>query len=104
MQMVHLIRAREVVEAVRDVGPEERDAALVAACAGDDELLALARGILSGYTLDGPEQCDPVPGSQIGPYTLLSRLGEGGFGVVYLAEQHEPLRRQVALKVIKPGM
>lgn len=43
-------------------------------------------------------------GIQIGPYKLLSVLGEGGFGIVYLAEQKEPVRRQVALKVIKPGM
>src|SRR4030043_1410394 len=43
-------------------------------------------------------------GTQIGPYKLLSVLGEGGFGIVYLAEQREPIRRQVALKVIKPGM
>jgi pentatricopeptide repeat protein len=44
------------------------------------------------------------PGSQIGPYKLLSTMGEGGYGVVYLAEQHKPIRRRVALKVIKPGM
>ncbi len=43
-------------------------------------------------------------GTQVGPYKLLSVLGEGGFGMVYLAEQKAPLRRQVALKVIKPGM
>lgn len=43
-------------------------------------------------------------GTQIGPYNLLSVLGEGGFGIVYLAKQKEPFRRQVALKVIKPGM
>jgi serine/threonine protein kinase len=43
-------------------------------------------------------------GNQIGPYTVLSVLGEGGFGIVYLAEQKKPVRRQVALKVIKPGM
>jgi serine/threonine protein kinase/Flp pilus assembly protein TadD len=43
-------------------------------------------------------------GGQIGRYKLLSVLGEGGMGVVYLAEQAEPIRRQVALKVIKPGM
>ena len=43
-------------------------------------------------------------GGQIGPYKLLRTLGEGGFGVVFLAEQHEPVKRQVALKVIKPGM
>ena len=43
-------------------------------------------------------------GSKIGRYRLLSILGEGGMGVVYLAEQEQPIRRQVALKVIKPGM
>ena len=43
-------------------------------------------------------------GTQIGPYKLIQELGEGGFGVVYLAEQQEPVRRQVALKIIKPGM
>jgi serine/threonine protein kinase len=44
------------------------------------------------------------PGSKIGRYKLLSVLGEGGMGIVYLAEQKHPIRRQVALKVIKPGM
>jgi len=43
-------------------------------------------------------------GDLIGPYQILSTLGEGGFGVVYLAEQTDPVRRRVALKVIKPGM
>ena len=43
-------------------------------------------------------------GGQIGPYKLLGILGEGGYGIVYLAEQHEPIRRRVALKIIKPGM
>jgi WD40 repeat protein/serine/threonine protein kinase len=44
------------------------------------------------------------PGTEVGPYTLLEEIGEGGMGVVYLAQQHEPVRRQVALKIIKPGM
>ena len=44
------------------------------------------------------------PGDHIGPYRLVKKLGEGGYGIVYLAEQTEPLRRRVALKVIKPGM
>ena len=44
------------------------------------------------------------PGGQIGPYNLLSILGEGGFALVYLAEQQRPVRRRVALKIIKPGM
>src|SRR5207302_3351413 len=40
----------------------------------------------------------------IGPYKLLEQIGEGGFGVVYMAEQQQPVRRKVALKIIKPGM
>src|SRR5271166_5954625 len=44
------------------------------------------------------------PGTVIGPYKLLQQIGEGGFGVVYMAEQLEPVRRTVALKIIKPGM
>ncbi|HJZ57190.1 MAG TPA: protein kinase, partial [Gemmataceae bacterium] len=43
-------------------------------------------------------------GSRIGPYKLLQQIGEGGMGVVYMAEQEHPVRRRVALKVIKPGM
>jgi serine/threonine protein kinase/tetratricopeptide (TPR) repeat protein len=43
-------------------------------------------------------------GTRIGPYTLIKELGEGGMGAVYLAEQEKPIRRQVALKIIKPGM
>src|SRR5205807_4715167 len=44
------------------------------------------------------------PGTMIGPYKLLEQIGEGGFGVVFMAEQTEPVRRKVALKVLKPGM
>src|SRR5207244_1437833 len=44
------------------------------------------------------------PGDRIGRYKLLQEIGEGGCGVVYMAEQQEPLKRRVALKVIKPGM
>ncbi len=44
------------------------------------------------------------PGAQIGPYKLVSVLGEGGYGTIYLAEQRRPVKRRVALKVIKPGM
>src|SRR5579864_2711046 len=44
------------------------------------------------------------PGTLIGRYKLLQQIGEGGFGIVYIAEQQEPVRRMVALKVIKAGM
>ena len=44
------------------------------------------------------------PGARIGPYKLLQEIGEGGMGKVYMAEQVEPVRRRVALKIIKPGM
>ncbi len=44
------------------------------------------------------------PGTRIGPYKLLQRIGEGGMGAVYMAEQEKPVRRRVALKIIKPGM
>ena len=50
------------------------------------------------------EQIMEKPGGEIGRYKLLSILGEGGMGIVYLAEQKEPIKRQVALKIIKPGM
>jgi len=43
-------------------------------------------------------------GTVIGPYKLREQIGEGGMGVVYVAEQTEPVRRKVALKIIKPGM
>ena len=59
---------------------------------------------------DDPSTGDVLPGSgtsvgdTVGPFKIIRTLGEGGFGVVYLAEQTEPVRRMVALKVIKPGM
>jgi serine/threonine protein kinase len=52
----------------------------------------------------GHRGVDLSPGSQIGPYKLLEQLGEGGMGIVYMAEQTRPVRRRVALKIIKPGM
>ena len=50
------------------------------------------------------EQIAEQPGTEVGPYKLLQQIGEGGFGVVYMAEQTQPVRRKVALKIIKPGM
>jgi tetratricopeptide (TPR) repeat protein/serine/threonine protein kinase len=55
----------------------------------------------------GPPADDSIserPGSLIGPYKLLEQIGEGGMGLVYMAEQQQPVRRYVALKIIKPGM
>ena len=49
-------------------------------------------------------QQSPILPERVGPYRILERLGEGGMGVVYLAEQTEPVRRKVALKIIKHGM
>src|SRR5262245_35933782 len=57
---------------------------------------------LSEETADYHEALSPA--QRIGPYQILETLGEGGMGVVYLAEQKEPVRRRVALKLIKLGM
>jgi hypothetical protein len=54
-----------------------------------------------------PSSSEPVtqvPGERIGRYKVLQKIGEGGCGVVYMAEQEEPVRRRVALKIIKLGM
>ena len=51
-----------------------------------------------------PSPLSEGPGHEIGRYKLLQKIGEGGFGVVYMAEQHRPVHRKVALKIIKPGM
>ncbi len=97
----------------------ERAAYLAAAC-GDDH--ALRRRVEQLLTEHEKEQSffldDPLPGvdvathqparellgTMIGPYKLLQEIGQGGMGVVYMAEQAEPVRRKVALKIIKPGM
>src|SRR5439155_591417 len=96
----------------------ERKAYLDSACGDDAELRAQVEGLLHSHEeagsflnaplFDSPPTIDqPVvekPGTRIGPYKLLQQVGEGGFGVVFMAEQLEPVRRRVALKLIKPGM
>jgi serine/threonine protein kinase/Flp pilus assembly protein TadD len=96
----------------------ERNAYLEAQCQGSsqlrrevEELLGHAgrlgrfmEGELPGQALTELNPVVEKPGTRIGPYKLLQEIGEGGMGVVYLAEQTEPVERRVALKIIKPGM
>ncbi|HEY2952447.1 MAG TPA: hypothetical protein VGK40_07690 [Verrucomicrobiae bacterium] len=60
--------------------------------------------LLDATAQRAPSVTPERPGTRIGPYKLLQKLGEGGMGAVWMAEQTEPVRRKVALKVIKPGM
>jgi serine/threonine protein kinase len=65
----------------------------------------LLEGLSAGRGRTADYQSLPEgPGTRIGPYKLLQQIGEGGMGIVYMAEQEEPVRRKVALKIIKPGM
>lgn len=108
-------RAREVFVAALQVAPEKWEDYLREACGDDPSLQDRARELLrahvqAGSFLDGPAVAVDVathiegPGSVIGPYKLLEQIGEGGMGLVLMAEQSEPIRRHVALKIIKPGM
>src|SRR5581483_8032799 len=105
--------------ALQREAPEERRAYLAEACQGDkalrqgvEALLAAherAGSFLAGPALGGsiPDDAAPLregPGTVIGPYKLLEQIGEGGFGVVYMAEQERPVRRKVALKILKLGL
>jgi serine/threonine protein kinase len=102
----------------------DRVAYLQQACADDTELRRAVEDLLAAHqqagskflnrpALEGAlttpsEPPDPAAseaaGTRIGPYTLIRPLGEGGMGSVWLAEQTEPVRRTVALKIIKPGL
>ena len=78
--------------------------ALLAAHDATANLLHTAAGQAPTIKLDLADAPDEAVGQTLGRYKLLERVGEGGCGVVYVAEQTEPVRRRVALKVIKLGM
>jgi serine/threonine protein kinase len=117
--------AEELFGAALQLPAEQRDAFLSQACAGDSELRqrvqtlldqvvnpgtgeAEATGDLPPGKWVGKDALDSAPpktiGTRLGPYKLLQQIGEGGMGDVFLAEQEQPVRRRVALKIIKAGM
>jgi WD40 repeat protein/serine/threonine protein kinase len=108
-----------IFKAVVKLAPERRAAYLDQACGTDQELRREVESLLRAHDAPSsflqepparpPETVDepPIserPGTVIGPYKLLEQIGEGGFGIVFMAEQTRPVRRKVALKVLKPGM
>ena len=111
-------RIESIFHEARQRPPHERKPFLDGACGGDHELQRAVEALLGAdgngdSFLDRPaalgetSACDAMPnleGTTVGRYKLLQKLGEGGFGVVYMAEQEEPVRRKVALKIVKPGM
>src|SRR5687768_17165112 len=94
---------------------EEREAFLAAASGGnadlEREVLELLAADRDGGLLESPAAALPglagslelAPGERVGPYEIVRLLGEGGMGMVYEVQQEEPLRRRVALKLVKPG-
>ena len=105
--------------AVEIANDDQREAFRVAACGDDVALRCELKRLITAH-LDNPSyMACPVadlaaigllisvgerPGDLIGPYRLLEQIGEGGMGLVFMAEQIRPLRRRVALKIIKPGL
>src|SRR5262245_7750243 len=114
----NLADAKQIfLEAVENHDPERWQEYLDDACGTDTVLRERVEALLAAYRqpnpiLDGGSlpgalgrpSCTEAPGTLIGPYKLLEQIGEGGFGVVFLAEQSAPVRRKVALKIVKPGM
>src|SRR5271165_5937674 len=105
------------LEALDCKSADERRRFLEQACGTDlalharvEELLRAhqdAGGFLGGVDRQDATRDQPIaerPGTLIGPYKLLEQIGEGGFGLVFMAEQQHLVRRKVALKVLKPGM
>src|SRR5580765_3205075 len=112
-------RSEEAIfEAALALPPEHREAYLNQACVGDTQLRKRINILLQSHEQAGdflqppspkgtmviPALPSEKPGDVIGHYKIREKLGEGGCGVVYVAEQTEPVRRRVALKVIKLGM
>jgi serine/threonine protein kinase/tetratricopeptide (TPR) repeat protein len=113
-------QANEIfLRAIELATPDERRAYITAACEGDTRLRIQAEALLEAIEQAGSFLEAPAPsptgtvglpplteavGTVIGPYKLMEQIGEGGMGVVYVAEQTKPVRRKVALKIIKPGM
>jgi serine/threonine protein kinase len=113
----HARREKAIFEqALNAASAAERLALLKGACGEDVALLARLQALLQaheaaeGFLPDQPIGLPPLipvsekPGDRIGRYKLREKIGEGGCGVVYVAEQEEPVRRKVALKIIKLGM
>ena len=116
---IDLNKARDIfLAAVEKHEARETDAFVAEACGTDEDLRHhvnrliaahrqsgsfIEKGALAQATVDQPVVSEG-PGTQIGPYKLLEQIGEGGMGVVYMAQQNEPVKRRVALKIIKPGM
>jgi serine/threonine protein kinase/tetratricopeptide (TPR) repeat protein len=103
----------EIFEAAAALSAEERPAYLDKACAGVTELRGRVEALLhsddaSGFmdhsTITSLTSQAALGGEVIGRYRLLQQIGEGGFGVVWMAEQTEPVTRRVALKIVKAGM
>jgi eukaryotic-like serine/threonine-protein kinase len=105
------------LEALDRKAPDELRRFLDQACGADAALRARVEELLrahrdAGNFLGSPDQSEVTQdeplaagaGTVIGSYKLLEQIGEGGFGVVFMAEQQRPVRRKVALKVLKPGM
>jgi serine/threonine protein kinase len=113
------LKARAIfLEAVEKQAPDQWSAFLDEACGQDKELRLRVDVLLQGHAqanslLDAPgsnfvatidEPIAERPGSVVASYKLMEQIGEGGMGLVFVAEQQHPVRRKVALKVIKPGM
>src|SRR5262249_31805886 len=89
-----------------DAGLRAQVEALLAASAKVGSFLnqPAAKALVAGQGTVDHEPIGERPGTVIGPYKLLEQIGEGGMGLVFVAEQQQPVRRRVALKIIKPGM